>query len=88
MVIFLDSGAAYNKAHLISMDITHVLNAAQGKTGSTVDTNAEYYQDVGINFLGFPLLDSPNVNISHYLREAADFIDEALRAGGEWTYCT
>lgn len=99
LVILLDSGAAWDKENLTRMSFTHVLNAAQRRTQghplldapteerepSMVYINAEYYQDIGIEYLGFTLADSPDVNISQYLEEAADFIDNALLSGGEWT---
>lgn len=91
LVILLDSGAAWDKENLTRMSFTHVLNAAQPRTPteerepSMVYINAEYYQDIGIEYLGFTLADSPNVNISQYLEEAADFIEDALHSGGEWT---
>lgn len=61
---------------------------AENTVYSMVDTNAEYYQDVDIIYLGFPLRDIPTVNITTYLYDGANFIDDALRSDGEWTYCT
>ncbi|KAK3884418.1 hypothetical protein Pcinc_011321 [Petrolisthes cinctipes] len=80
-------GAARNKANLKKTGITHILNAAQGKRYAMVDTDAEYYQSVGITFLGFQLLDSPTANITRYLEEGAHFIDEALHTGGKVLVC-
>lgn len=68
--------------------ITHVLNTAEGKAFSMVDTDRYFYEDVGIKYLGFPLLDHPTTNISRYFQQAADFIQNALTCGGRvYVHC-
>lgn len=76
-------GAAKNKAYLKRMGITHVLNTAQGSKFATVDTDADYYKDVGIKYMGMKLLDFPSANVTQYFDSGADFIEEALSGGGE-----
>lgn len=66
------------------MGITHVLNTAQGSKFATVDTDAGYYKDVGIKYMGMKLLDFPSANITQYFDSGADFIEDALSGGGEW----
>ena len=66
------------------MGITHVLNTAQGSKFATVDTDAGYYENVGIKYMGMKLLDFPSANITQYFESGADFIEEALNGGGEW----
>lgn len=63
--------------------ITHVLNTAQGNKFAMVDTGADYYQDVGIRYLGLKLLDIPSANIAQFFEDGAHFIEEALSAGGK-----
>ncbi|KAG0711822.1 Dual specificity protein phosphatase 3 [Chionoecetes opilio] len=75
------AGAAKNKAYLQKMGITHVLNTAQGSKFATVDTDAGYYEDVGIQYMGMKLLDFPSANIAQYFESGADFIEEALNGG-------
>jgi hypothetical protein len=60
-----------------------VLNTAEGKKMCTVDTNAEYYKEVNIKYLGLELLDIPSANISQFFEQGAMFIDDGLRSGGE-----
>lgn len=42
-----------------------------------------YYRHVGMEFLGIPAYDTITFNLSRYFYEAACFIDEALRSGGD-----
>ncbi|XP_050727602.1 dual specificity protein phosphatase 3-like [Eriocheir sinensis] len=78
-----DLGAAKNKGFLKKMGITHVLNTAQGSKFATVDTDADYYRDAGIKYMGMKLLDFPSANITQYFDSGAMFIEEALSGGGK-----
>lgn len=81
------SEAAKNLEFLKSIGITHLLNAAQGNDFlMTVNTNADYYKDSGIKYLGLELIDFCSVSISPYIQQAADFIEEGLDSGGN-KYC-
>ncbi|XP_063859950.1 dual specificity protein phosphatase 3-like isoform X1 [Scylla paramamosain] len=81
--IWLHRGAAKNKAYLQKMGVTHVLNTAQGNKFATVDTDASFYENVGIKYMGMKLLDFPSANIAQYFESGADFIEEALSGGGK-----
>ncbi|XP_015586239.1 dual specificity protein phosphatase 3 isoform X2 [Cephus cinctus] len=77
-----DEGAARSKWYLKTIGITHVLNAAEGKHFGYVHTNEKYYEDTNIKYLGLPLADVPSVDISKYFYTSADFIEDALKNGG------
>ncbi|XP_034236437.1 dual specificity protein phosphatase 3-like [Thrips palmi] len=51
-----DKNCALNKPYLARLGITHIMNAAEGNVPGMVDTNAHYYADVGINYLGKVLI--------------------------------
>ncbi|KAK8743254.1 hypothetical protein OTU49_001329 [Cherax quadricarinatus] len=78
-----DLAAAKNKDYLKMIGITHVLNAAQGNKFATVDTDAEFYKDVGIKYMGIKLLDIPSANIAQFFDNSSQFIDDALSSGGK-----
>ncbi|EEB12415.1 dual specificity protein phosphatase, putative [Pediculus humanus corporis] len=81
--IFIGDGTtAKNKDFLKKLGITHVLNTAEGKAFSMVNTNGYFYKDVGIKYMGFQLLDHPSVKISEYFHVAADFIQNAINSNG------
>lgn len=49
-------------------------------------TNPTYYAKLrNVKFLGVPAMDMPSFYIRPYLRQAADFINNALKEGGERT---
>ena len=60
------------------LGITHVLNAAEGKSFMHVNTNAEFYEGTGIRYHGIKANDTQEFNLSRYFEEAADFIEKAL----------
>lgn len=68
---------AKNIMRLQRLGVTHVLNAAEGKSFMHVNTNTEYYEGTGITYKGIKANDTPEFNLSHYFEEAADFIDKA-----------
>ncbi|XP_076647642.1 dual specificity protein phosphatase 3 isoform X2 [Halictus rubicundus] len=78
-----DAATAKNKQYLQMLGITHLLNSAEGKRFGFVNTDANYYKDTMIKYIGFPLADSWAINISKYFYTAADFIDEAVSTGGK-----
>uniref|UniRef100_A0A2K6T3Y4 Dual specificity protein phosphatase n=1 Tax=Saimiri boliviensis boliviensis TaxID=39432 RepID=A0A2K6T3Y4_SAIBB len=63
---------------LQKLGITHVLNAAEGRSFMHVNTNANFYKDSGITYLGIKANDTQEFNLSAYFERAADFIDQAL----------
>ncbi|KAG8200649.1 hypothetical protein JTE90_022271 [Oedothorax gibbosus] len=80
-----DAPTALCTALLKRMGITHVLNAAQGKEKhcGLVNTWPGFYSQSGIKFLGVPAFDNIVFRIHPYFEEAAQFIDDALKAGGK-----
>ncbi|CAG4979695.1 unnamed protein product [Parnassius apollo] len=78
-----DAVAAKDKAFLRRMGINYVLNTAEGKRYTQVDTDHFYYRDCpGLRYKGFPLMDLPTTDISKYFHIAANFIDEGISRGG------
>ena len=60
-----------------------MLNSAEGSVVGAVDTSQEFYKPFGIKYKGLKLTDVPQTNISMYFNEVADFMDEAVKSGGE-----
>jgi len=54
-----------------------------GLVGGFVRTSQAYYKHVNMEFLGFPAYDTITFNLSQFFYEAADFIDKALKSGGQ-----
>ncbi|XP_053613411.1 dual specificity protein phosphatase 13B-like isoform X2 [Plodia interpunctella] len=78
-----DAVAAKDKAFLRRMGINYVLNTAEGKRYTQVDTDHLYYRDCpGLRYKGFQLMDLPSTDISKYFHIAANFIDEGISSGG------
>ncbi|EHB10746.1 Dual specificity protein phosphatase 3 [Heterocephalus glaber] len=63
---------------LKKLGITHVLNAAEGRSFMHVNTNASFYQGSGITYLGIKANDTQEFNLSAYFERASDFIEQAL----------
>uniref|UniRef100_A0A8C3Y666 Dual specificity protein phosphatase 3 n=2 Tax=Catharus ustulatus TaxID=91951 RepID=A0A8C3Y666_CATUS len=80
---------AKNIMRLQRLGITHVLNAAEGKSFMHVNTNAEFYEGTGIRYHGIKANDTQDFNLSRYFEEAADFIDKALsqKDGQVFVHC-
>ncbi|KAM3967827.1 uncharacterized protein ACR2FA_011367 [Aphomia sociella] len=78
-----DAVAAKDKSFLKRMGINYVLNTAEGKRYTMVDTSHLYYRDCpGLRYKGFQLMDLPTTDISLYFHIAANFIDECISHGG------
>ncbi|CAG5905472.1 unnamed protein product [Menidia menidia] len=71
--------AAQNKAALLKLGITHVLNAAHSKRGSK--GNQSFYGN-DIVYFGIPADDSTHFDLDVYFKPAADFIHKALKTPG------
>ncbi|XP_010143680.1 PREDICTED: dual specificity protein phosphatase 3 [Buceros rhinoceros silvestris] len=80
---------AKNITRLQHLGITHVLNAAEGKSFMHVNTNAEFYEGTGIRYHGIKANDTQDFNLSRYFEEAADFIEKALsqKDGQVFVHC-
>ncbi|XP_025191429.1 dual specificity protein phosphatase 3 [Melanaphis sacchari] len=78
-----DWNTAKNLNLLLSLGITHVVNAAQGIGFGMVDTNEQFYRPFNIQYMGLALCDDPNVAINEYFDSVSNFIDDALLQKGK-----
>lgn len=76
-------GAAQNKEYLTRLGITHVLNAADGKTKDQVNTGQEFYKGTSIIYMGMDITDTTDVKLEDFFEPAAKFIDNALKKNGK-----
>lgn len=86
--VFLgDAETALSTILLKDLGVTHVLNAAQGYNNQIyngyVSTHPSYYDRKGIKYLGIPAMDMPGFYLKPFFRQAAEFIQECLNAGGK-----
>ncbi len=63
---------------LKKLGFTHILNAAEGRKFGQINTSATYYEDAGIKYLGFSIIDNPTYKIGMHFEEAIQFLEEAL----------
>ncbi|NWV34886.1 DS13B phosphatase, partial [Grantiella picta] len=75
-----DAWAARSKTTLQSLNITHILNAADGPY--SINTGARYYADLQIEYYGVEAFDDPSFDLSVFFYDAADFISKALNSSG------
>nr|XP_025972485.1 dual specificity protein phosphatase 13-like [Dromaius novaehollandiae] len=75
-----DAWAARNKTTLQSLNITHILNAADGPY--SINTGAKYYNDLQIEYYGIEAFDDPSFDLSIFFYDAANFIGKALNTSG------
>lgn len=73
----LARAVAQNKAALLKLGITHVLNAAHSKRGSI--GNQSFYGNDFV-YCGIPADDSSHFDLDVYFQPAADFIHKALKS--------
>ncbi|XP_026887988.2 dual specificity protein phosphatase 26-like [Electrophorus electricus] len=73
-----DMDIAENRAELRRHNFTHILNCAHSSR-----RGAEYYNGMGITYLGIEAHDSPAYDMSANFSTAAAFIHNALRGGGK-----
>lgn len=76
----LNRWAARSKTTLQSLNITHILNAADGPYN--INTGAKYYEDLQIEYYGIEAFDDPSFNLSIFFYDAANFISKALNTSG------
>ncbi|CAM5156092.1 unnamed protein product [Natator depressus] len=76
-----DAWAARSKATLQSLNITHILNAADGPY--SINTGARYYKDLQVAYHGVEAFDDPSFDLSIFFYDAANFIHKALHTPGE-----
>ncbi|NXF01861.1 DS13B phosphatase, partial [Smithornis capensis] len=75
-----DAWAARSKTTLQSLNITHILNAADGPY--SINTGAKYYEDLQIEYYGVEAFDDPSFDLSIFFYDSANFISEALNSSG------
>ncbi|NXE89449.1 DS13B phosphatase, partial [Menura novaehollandiae] len=75
-----DAWAARSKTTLQSLNITHILNAADGPY--SINTGAKYYADLQIEYYGVEAFDDPSFDLSVFFYDAANFIGKALNSSG------
>ncbi|NXY84960.1 DS13B phosphatase, partial [Alcedo cyanopectus] len=75
-----DAWAARSKTTLQSLNITHILNAADGPY--SINTGAKYYKDLQIEYYGVEAFDDPSFDLSVFFYDAASFIGKALNTSG------
>lgn len=74
---------AKDKEELKKIGITHVVNCAKGTRPGQIDTDASFFKDVAIQYLGLQAKDILTYDISKHFEKAANFIDQALSKGGK-----
>ena len=72
------SRLAMDPGKLKKLGFTHILNAAEGRKFGQINTSATYYEEVGIHYLGFSIIDNPTYKIGMHFEEAIKFLEEAL----------
>lgn len=63
---------------LKKLGFTHILNAAEGRKFGQINTSATYYEEAGIHYLGFSIIDNPSYKIGVHFEEAIHFLEQAL----------
>ncbi|XP_019636494.1 PREDICTED: dual specificity protein phosphatase 3-like [Branchiostoma belcheri] len=78
-----DESSARNVHRLRGLGVTHVLNAAEGKSPFMhVQTGPEFYEDVGIDYHGVRASDFEQYNLMQHFEEAAKYIHKAVDEEG------
>lgn len=72
--------AARSITTIQSLNITHILNAADGPY--SINTGAKYYKDLQIEYFGIEAFDDPSFDLSIFFYDAANFIGKALNTSG------
>ncbi len=76
--VYLFSRLAMEPMKLKKLGFTHILNAAEGRKFGQINTSATYYEEAGIHYLGFSIIDNPAYKIGMHFEEAIQFLEEAL----------
>ena len=63
---------------LKQLGFTHILNAAEGRKFGQINTSATYYEEAGIHYRGFSIIDNPTYKIGMHFEEAIKFLEDAL----------
>ncbi|CAF0863959.1 unnamed protein product [Rotaria sp. Silwood1] len=73
-----DYRLAMDPIKLQKLGFTHILNAAEGRKFGQINTSATYYEETGIKYKGFSIIDSPAYKIGKHFEDAIQFLEEAL----------
>uniref|UniRef100_A0A3Q0T3F2 Dual specificity protein phosphatase n=1 Tax=Amphilophus citrinellus TaxID=61819 RepID=A0A3Q0T3F2_AMPCI len=76
-----DAAAAKDKTLLVKLEITHVVNAADGH--QHIDTGPGFYKDANILYHGVEAPDCKDFDLSPFFTETADFIHGTLSQKGK-----
>jgi hypothetical protein len=76
--VYSFSRLAMDLIKLKKLGFTHILNAAEGRKFGQINTSATYYEEAGIHYLGFSIIDNPTYKIGMHFEEAIKFLEEAL----------
>ncbi|KAL4640007.1 dual specificity protein phosphatase 13-like isoform X1 [Arapaima gigas] len=76
-----NASTAQDKDALLSLGITHVVNAAHGP--HHINTGAEFYTGTGISYYGIEAPDHQDFNLTPYFSPTAKFIQSALSHKGK-----
>lgn len=78
--LFVGNGsAAKNIEYLKLIGITHVINMAEGE----VDTDANFYREENIKYLGVSITDSPSAKIRTHFDVVTKFMENGIQEGGK-----
>ncbi|KAK7491423.1 hypothetical protein BaRGS_00017252 [Batillaria attramentaria] len=86
--LFIGEGdAARQVISMRDLGVTHIVNAALGKSPYHVNTNHVMYRRHNIAFMGIEATDFMNFDLTPFFRPAADFIEEGLEKGKVMVHC-
>lgn len=63
------------------MGVTHILNAAAGR--HRINTGQHFYSDLEVEYHSVEAADHPEFDLRPFFNSAAQFIDSALKKGGQ-----
>uniref|UniRef100_A0A8D3DAX5 Dual specificity protein phosphatase n=1 Tax=Scophthalmus maximus TaxID=52904 RepID=A0A8D3DAX5_SCOMX len=75
-----DAATAQDEAPLVSLGVTHVVNAAHGPRH--IDTGSRFYKDTNVLYHGVEAPDCKDFDLCPFFTETADFIHGALSHKG------
>lgn len=79
------SQLAMNPTKLKKLGFTHILNAAEGRKFGQINTCATFYEEASIEYLGFPILDTPRYQINKHFSRTIEFLSKALEEKKSWS---
>ncbi|OWF34561.1 Dual specificity protein phosphatase 3 [Mizuhopecten yessoensis] len=83
IIIVRAMSIAKNRTGLKKLGVTHLLNAAQGKTNFHVNINFEMFKRVDISYYGIEAMDQMNFQLTPFFDKSAEFIQKGIDSGGK-----